>query len=275
VRGIMDRANAGWTLILALGCVSTLGTPLLGSARAADFTARQVTQAFFHAKPGEPPDFSGKDLSFLDLAGIDFKGASLAHANLYGVDLTHASLKGSNLEGVKLDRAVVIDADFSGADLSGASIMRPSVYTTLYGNRQEAPKFSGAKLRGIRITAMMDGADFRGADLTGARMGPHEPRADISSMPASFLRGCDFSGAILKDADLMWAKLSFSKFTGADMRGVNLSGADLSMADLSGADVTNADMTDADLDGVNLRGVKGLEAVKGFAQARNAGRTLR
>lgn len=64
------------------------------SADAADFTAREVTEAFFKAKSGVPLDFSGRDLSFLDLANIDFKGASLAHANLYGVDLTRSSLRG-------------------------------------------------------------------------------------------------------------------------------------------------------------------------------------
>jgi uncharacterized protein YjbI with pentapeptide repeats len=179
------------------------------------------------------------------------------------------------LSGVKLDRAIVIRADFSGANLSGASIMRPSVYTSLYANRDEAPKFSGANLKGIRITAMMDGADFRGADLSGARMGPHEPRADISSMPASFLRGCDFSGAILRDADLMWAKLTFSKFTGADLSGVNLNGADLSKADLSGANLTDADLAGADLDGTDLRGVKGWDTVKGRDHMLNLDRALR
>ena len=242
---------------------------------AADFTAREVTEAVFKAVPGRILDFSGKDLSFLDLAGLDFKGATFANANLYGVDFTRANLKGTNLSGVKLDRAVVIRADFSGANLSGASIMRPSIYTTLDGNRDEAPKFSGANLHGVRITAMMDGADFRGADLTDARMGPHEPRADMSSMPGSILRGCDFSGANLRGADLMWAKLRFSKFTGANLSGVNLNGADLSKTDLSGADVTGADLAGADLDGADLRGVKGWETIKGRETVLNFDRALR
>ncbi len=262
-------------LSLRLQAVLILLSASVVPAFAADFTAREVTEAFFKLVPGRVLDFSGKDLSFLDLAGIDFKGATFVNANLYGVDLTRASLKGSNLSGVKLDRAVMIRSDFSGANLSGASIMRPSVYTTLDANREEAPKFSGANLRGIRITAMMDGADFRGADLTDARMGPHEPRADISSMPASVLRGCDFSGAILRGADLMWAKLSFSKFTGADMTGVNLNGADLSKTDLSGADVTGADLAGADLDGADLRGVKGWETIKGRETVLNFDRALR
>lgn len=236
----------------------------------ADFTSRALTEAFFKAKSGERLDFSGKDLSFLDLAGVDFKGATLARSNLYGVDLTRASLRGTDLSGVMLDRAVVVRSDFSGANLEGASLMRPSIYTSLYGNREDAPKFAGANLRGIRMTAMMDGADFRGADLTAARLGPHEPRADISSMPSSFLRGCDFSGANMRGIDLMWAKLSFSRFTGADLSGANLTGTDLSMTDFSGADLTGANLTGADLDGANLTGAKGLTEVKGWETVKNA-----
>ena len=269
-----------WTQLRRLGSLSVyflvLWAVLLRSnACAADFTARELTEAFFKAKAGTPLDFSGKDLSFLDLANIDFKGATLAHANLFGVDLTRSSLRGTNLAGVKLDRAVMIGADFSGANLEGASLMRPSVYTTLYANKDEAPKFAGANMRGLRMTAMMDGADFRGADLSSARLGPHEPRADISSMPSSSLRGCDFSGANLRGADLMWAKLSFSRFVGADLREVNFSGADLSKTDLSGADLAGADLTGADFDGANLSGIKGWAEAKGLATLKNLDRTLR
>jgi uncharacterized protein YjbI with pentapeptide repeats len=278
-RKFLLRAGAkmcrAWVGRVAL--IGTVGCTLVAprSTVAADYTARAVTEAVFRAKSGEAIDYTGKDLSFLDLSGIDFKGAIFSRANLYGVDLTRANLRGSNLSGVRLDRAVMVRADFSGANLEGASLMRPSIYTSLYANRDEAPKFAGANLRAIRMTAMMDGADFRGADLTGARLGPHEPRADISSMPASFLRGCDFSGAILAGVDLMWAKLSFSRFVGADLKGANLSGTDLSKVDFSGADFTGADLTDADIDGADLRGAKGLDSVKGWQTVKNLDRALR
>lgn len=258
------------TLTAALGLLESGN-----GALSADLTARQMTEIFYKAKAGSPVDLSGKDLSFLDLSGIDFKGALLSGANLYGVDLTTANLKGSQLDGVRLDRAAIEKADFSGANLERASIMRPSVNTELGVNSANAPKFAGANLRYIRLTAMMDGADFRGADLTGARMGPHEPRADISSMPSSWLRGCDFSGAKMEGADLMWAKLRFSRFVGADVRGVNFSGADLAMTDFSGADVAGADFTDADMDGAILNGVRGWNDAKGAGRIRNLDRVRR
>ncbi len=242
---------------------------------AADFTARQVTETFYKATTGAPPDFSGRDLSFLDLAGLDFKGAMLSGANLYGSDLTKANLKDSNLSGVMLDRAAIVSADFSGANLEGASLLRPSINVALDRNPRDAPKFADANLRGIRIAAMMDGADFRGADMTDAHLGPYDLRADMSSMPGSILRGSDFSGAILRRADLMWAKLRFSKFVGADLRDVNFVGADLSMCDFSGADLTGANLMDADLDGANLSGVRGFDSVNGGDSIKNLDRAIR
>lgn len=244
-------------------------------ASAADLTARQVTEMFYKARAGTAVDLSGKDLSFLDLAGVDFKGARLSGANLYGVDLKTANLKGSQLAGVRLDRAAIEGTDFSGANLERASMLRPSIYTRLGINSANAPKFAGANLRHVRLTAMMDGADFRGADLTGARMGPHEPRADISSMPSSWLRGCDFSGAKMSGADLMWAKLGFSRFVGADVRDVNFAGADLSMTDFSSADIRGANFDGADLDGARFNGVRGWEAANGLDTALNADRIRR
>ena len=244
-------------------------------APAADFTARQVTQAFFQSKVGALPDFSGKDLSFLDLAGIDFKGAVLTNANMFGTDLTRCNLKGTNLSGVRLDRAIMLNADFSGANLEGASLQRPSVNVTLDSNKAEAPKFAGANLRGIRMTAMMDGGDFRGADLTDANVGPTDPRADMSSMPGSIMRGSDFSGATLERADFMWAKLRFSKFVGANLRDVNFVGADLSMVDFSGADFTGANLMEADLDGAILSGVRGLDTVNGLDSVKNLDHAVR
>lgn len=258
-----------WSLGLAFAL-------LFGStaSKAADFTARQLSEAFYKAAQGHTPDLSGKDLSFLDLSDMDFKGASLSHADLFGVDLSRSKLTGSNLSGVRLDRAVVLSTDFSGANLQGASIMRPAVNITLELNRAEAPKFAGANLRGIRMTAMMDGADFRGADLTDANLGPHEPRADLSSMPSSIMRGSDFSGAILERADLMWAKLSFSKFVGANLRNVNFVGADLSKADFSGADLTGANLMDADFDSAILLGVRGLDKAEGLSSIKNLATTV-
>ena len=238
-------------------------------------TARDVTAAFFKAKPGQPVNFSGRTLRDLDLSGLDFGGAELAGADLFGADLTSANLKGVNLAGGNLNRTIVIRADFSGANLKGALIMRPSVSTTLDYDMAESPRFAGADMRNVRMTAKMIGADFRGANLTQANLGPHEPRADISSMPNSVYKACDFSGATMTDVDLSRGILMFSRFVGADLRRANLSYTDMSKVDLSGADLTGADLTEANLDGANLAGVKGFDTVRGLQTIKNLDRVMR
>ena len=238
-------------------------------------TAGDVTKVLFNADRTKPIDFSGRTLRDLDLSGLDFKGAQMKGADLFGADLTTANLKGADLSGAILNRTTIIRADFSGANLSGAAFMRPSVSTTLEYDVAEAPKFAGADMHGIRLTSRMEGADFRGANLTGAMMGPHEPRADISSMPNSIMKSCDFSGAILTDVDLSRAVLTFSRFVGADLRRATLVMADLSKTDLSGADLTGADLTGANLDGANLSGVKGFETIRGRDTIRNLDRAIR
>lgn len=238
-------------------------------------SAREVTALLFRADGHSRIDLSGRTMRGLDLSGLDFKAAKLAGADLFGADLSTANLKGADLSGAILNRTTIIRTDFSGADLHGAAFMRPSVSTSLSYEFAEAPRFSGADMRGVRLTSHIEGADFRGANLSGAKLGPHEPRADISSMPSSMLIHCDFSGARLNNIDLSRAVLTFSRFVGADLSGASLELADLSMADLSGADLTGADLTDANLDGAILSGVKGFETVRGRDSVRNLDRARR
>ena len=119
-----EGAVAVWTL--ALGQMFLFAGP----AATADLSAREVTQSVFKAEAGVRVDFTGKDLSNLDLAGLDFKSAIMKNANLYGVDLSSASLKGVDLAGAKFDRATIIKANFEGANLEGATLLKPSVFST-------------------------------------------------------------------------------------------------------------------------------------------------
>jgi uncharacterized protein YjbI with pentapeptide repeats len=240
-----------------------------------DITARQVIQLLFKStRPGDV-DLSGRDLSSMDLSKLDFKSANLNNANLFGVDLSGARLEGANLSGASLDRSVLTRTDFSGANLTGVSFMRPSVFSTLQYDRREAPIFDGAVLKGMRFTGIFDGASFKNADLTYARMGPHDTRMDISSFPHNFFRGCNFSNAKVIDADLYEASLVMSNFSGADLRGTSFVRADFSRADLTNADLTGADVTEANFEGAILTGVVGLETARGLALAVNLDRAIR
>lgn len=244
----------------------------------ADVTARAVTEQLHKATAGLPLDLSGKDLRFLDLAGLDFKAARLAQSDLYGADFTGARLVRADLSGTRLDRAVLVRADLSGANLAGATVLRPSVFSTLPYNFADSPRFSGANLSRVRVMAHFEGADFRGADLSGADWSPFEPRAGEkapSTAHGNVCKSCDFSGARLAHADLNSSTLLFARFNGADLTGANLAEADLSRADLTGADLTNANLTNADLDGAILTGARGLDTVTGLGSARNLDRAVR
>ncbi len=252
--------------------VFTLVTP------EADMTARDITERLYKAKAGERIDFSGRDLTYLDLATIDFKGASLARTDLYGADFTGANLKGADLSSTRLDRAVLIRADLSGANLAGATILRPTIYSDMNNHLADAPRFSGANLRGIKVQAELSGADFRGADLTDADFHPLEQRAGegtLTTLRKNVVKSCDFSGATLLRADFSESVLTFSRMTGADLRDANFAHADLSKVDFQGADLSGADFTEADLDGANLVGARGLEFVKGLSTAKNIGKAFR
>lgn len=244
----------------------------------ADMTAREVTQILYNAKSGQRTDLSGKDLTYLDLSAIDFKGASLARTDLYGTDFTGANLKGADLSSARLDRAVLIRADLSGANLEGATILRPTIYSDLNSHLADAPRFSGANLRGIKVQAELSGADFRGADLTEADFHPLEDRAGegtLTTLRKNVVKSCDFSGATLVRANFSEAVLTFSRMTGADLRDADLRKADLSKVDFHGADLTGANLAGADLDGANLAGARGLDTVKGLSTTRNLDKAFR
>jgi uncharacterized protein YjbI with pentapeptide repeats len=239
------------------------------SASAAGLTARDVTTLFYKAEANQRVSLAGKDLSNLDLAGLDFKSAIMTKANLYGADLTSANLKGADLAGAKLDRAIIMKADFSGANLEGATLLAPSVFSNAMIEHVDAPKFNGANLRGARIAARLDGADFSGADLTNARIGPSERTSEAGMAPASKMLSVNFSGATMAGTDIREVDLTFGRFAGTNLSGAKLIHVDLSRADFTGADLTGADLTDSNLEGANLTNVKGFDTVKGLSSVVN------
>lgn len=244
--------------------------------QAADFTARQVTEALVRAQHGSQgaANFSGKDLSFLDLAGLDFKKARLAGVNLYGADLSKSSLAGADLAGARLDRANIAQADFANADLKGATLLSVTASQTVEPNPVDAPRFENADLTGAHIAARLDGANFRNAILSEARLGQLVATWG-SYRPRAILNSADFSGAKLIHADLSKAVLQFTRFRGADLTRANLANCDLTQADLTGADLTGADISGADFDRAILTGVTGLESAEGLAAAKNLDKAVR
>ncbi len=108
-------------------------------------------------------NFSGRDLSGIqitkgNLQRASLREADLASARLYSVNLEGADLHGARLWHADLRRAMLAAAEMSGVDLRGA--------------RLESADMRNADLRGANLTgARVDAADLRGADLRGATLG--------------------------------------------------------------------------------------------------------
>jgi uncharacterized protein YjbI with pentapeptide repeats len=111
----------------------------------------------------------------------------------------------------------------------------------LLAQRQAGTTNSLSRIRAIEDLSAaglwQDGFDLQRANLEGLRI------------PFSRWRGANFSGTVLRHADLHGVDLQ-----GADFSDADLTGADLSAADLTGARFARARLSQADLRGARLDG---------------------
>jgi len=99
-------------------------------------------------------------------------------------------------------------------------------------------------------------------------------QADLGNLQ---LKGRNYAGARLRQADLSLGTFNHSRFSHADLRDVNAYGALFSSADFSGANLTHAsfvgtylegaNFSGAVLDGTNFSGAE-MERARGLTQAR-------
>ncbi len=173
------------------------------------------------------PDFTGADLSELNLAG----------ANLAKADLSGARLAGANLSGANLARAKLFRADLSQTDLSRATLFKANLsQADLAGANLNGADLSGAFL----IRANLSGASLIGACLKGANLG------QASLFRAKLVR------AVLRQASFFKADLSEADLSEADLEGANLQEAVLEQTDLRGANAAYANLCFATLLRTNL-----------------------
>ncbi|XP_039882720.1 BTB/POZ domain-containing protein KCTD9-like isoform X1 [Simochromis diagramma] len=150
-------------------------------------------------------NFTGADLSRLDLRYINFK-----MANLRGANLTHANLSGANLE----------RADLSAACLDGAN---------LQGVKMLCTNAEGASLRGCNfedpagVKANLEGANLKGVDMEGSQMTGINLR--VATLKNAKLKNCNLRGATLAGTDLENCDLSGCDLQEANLRGSNVKGA--------------------------------------------------
>jgi uncharacterized protein YjbI with pentapeptide repeats len=223
-------------------------TALPDSAR---LTRAAVLARVAAATNDHPADFSGANLSSLDLSGQDFHFAkfvganldsvNLSHANLQAANFNHATARGADFTDAVLDLATMVDADFAGAKLPGA---------TLFAVVITGVNLTDADLTGVRLITSAAGAKFIRAKMMHANLG-----ADPNNQPMGVMRAdltnADLTGADLTDASLRKARLTRANFTDATLTGV-----DFSLAELSGT---------------VFHDIKGRETIKGLSTAKYVG----
>jgi len=154
-------------------------------------------------------DLSGRDLSGLDLEGVNLMGADLSGVDLSGANLTDANLALADLTGANLDSADLSRASFVEANLSDAILNRVhGTETNLY--RAVLASTSMMQIDGLE-GAMLEGAILAQANLWQSRF------------PGASLDHVDMTITSAVDADLSGVR----SMDDAVLTGANLAGAQL------------------------------------------------
>ncbi|KAK3095635.1 hypothetical protein FSP39_016987, partial [Pinctada imbricata] len=154
-------------------------------------------------------NFTGANLSKLDLRYINFKYAILKNANLSGANLSYC-----NFERADLSHAV-----FDGANLLGVKMLCANLEgTSLRSCNFEDPAGSRANMEG----ALMKSVNLEGSHMAGVNL-------RVATLKNANLQNCDLRGAVLAGADLENCDMSGCDLQEANLRGANLKGAALKL----------------------------------------------
>ncbi|KAL8611223.1 hypothetical protein ACOMHN_013654 [Nucella lapillus] len=150
-------------------------------------------------------NFSGANLSKLDLRYINFKYAILRKANLSGANLSYCNFERADLCSATLDSANLLGVKVLCANMEG---------TSMRGCNFEDPAGSRANMEG----ALMKNVDLEGSHMAGVNL-------RVANLKNANLQNCDLRGAVLAGADLENCDLSGCDLQEANLRGANLKGA--------------------------------------------------
>lgn len=203
-------------------------------------------------------DLSNKDLGYLTFNKLDLRHCNMTNTSFFGAYLMGANLSGANMQKSYLNLARLESADLSGANLTDATIFQAIFDKT---------NFAGANLTNARMIGTLGNVDMSNATIKHGRFG-----LDIGNQPMGAMRfdavGGKFANTNFEGADINRANLKFADLRNANLRNTDLFRADLSKADLTGADITGAKLGEAILDETIMSNVKGLEAIKGYDEAK-------
>lgn len=203
-------------------------------------------------------DLSNRDAGYLIFNGLNLSHCNMQNVSFFGAELMGAKLVGANLQGAYLNLARIENADFTNANLTDAIIFQ-AIF--------DKANFHGANLSNARMIGTLGNVDMANATIKNGKFG-----LDIGNQPMGAMRfdaiGGRFANSNFEGADINRSNFRFADLRGANLRNTDLFRADFSKADLTGADITGANMGEAVLDGTMMKDVKGLEAIKGYDEAK-------
>ena len=203
-------------------------------------------------------DLSNKDAGYLVFNGMDLSHCNMQNVSFFGAELMGANLSGANMQGAYLNLARLENANLSKANLTNATIFQAIFSKT---------NFESANLTNARMIGTLGDVNMANATIIKGRFG-----LDIGNQPMGAMRfdaiGGKFANTNFEGADINRSNFKFADLKGANLRNTDLFRADFSKADLTGADITGAKMGEAVLDETIMTDVKGLEAIKGYDEAK-------
>jgi uncharacterized protein YjbI with pentapeptide repeats len=199
---------------------------------------------------GKKPNLAGQRLSEITIRDADFTGADFSGAVLEGVKFINVKLQGANFANAK------IQAEFSNCDAGGA--------------RFEGAEFRYGKIvdskfdKAVFIKANLDLGEtsrnsFRGADFTDAKLHIMEGRMQAKGAEASDFSDAKFSGTNI--GGLGGHKITGADFTGASFYSGRSTASQNQGLDLSGQKFDNSKMGSSDFTGGSFKGASLRNAI--------------
>ncbi|XP_072493360.1 BTB/POZ domain-containing protein KCTD9 isoform X1 [Notamacropus eugenii] len=168
-------------------------------------------------------NFSGADLSRLDLRYINFKMANLsrcnlAHANLCCANLERADLSGSVLDCANLQGVKMLCSNAEGASLKLCNFEDPSgLKANLEGANLKGVDMEGSQMTGINLrVATLKNAKLKNCNLRGATLAGTDLERDISHSKEKRGKNSIKLPHLLKNSDIIFIVVHLWSYTSAE-----------------------------------------------------------
>jgi len=179
-------------------------------------------------------DFKNKNLrgvvfpleNIENIQNIDFSGSDLSGVDLSNMAITNCNFSDANFTGANLRKAYILNCNFSDANFTGANLSEAITIHTEFKNTT----FKDANLTYTRINFLNSKNNI---NLTGA---------NLTNSIITEISGMDLSGM-----DLSGAKLEMITIIDTDLTGTNLSGANLSNSNIINSNISDAYLSDTNL----------------------------